>query len=143
MVLAFVILCGLIGVGYGVWASRSVLSASAGTQRMQEIAAAIQEGARAYLNRQYRTIAIVGVVLFVIIAFLLSIEVAIGFLIGAVLSGAAGYIGMHVSVRANVRTTEAARQGLAQGLAISFRAGAVTGLHPPERKWREIGRAHV
>ncbi|HLS69675.1 MAG TPA: sodium-translocating pyrophosphatase [Kiloniellales bacterium] len=128
MVLAFVILCGLIGVGYGVWASRSVLSASAGTQRMQEIAAAIQEGARAYLNRQYRTIAIVGVVLFVIIAFLLSIEVAIGFLIGAVLSGAAGYIGMHVSVRANVRTTEAARQGLAQGLAISFRAGAVTGL---------------
>src|SRR5690554_3471473 len=128
MVLAFVILCGLIGVAYGVWASRSVLSASAGTQRMQEIAAAIQEGARAYLNRQYRTIAIVGVVLFVIIAFLLSIEVAIGFIIGAVLSGAAGYIGMHVSVRANVRTTEAARQGLAQGLAISFRAGAVTGL---------------
>jgi len=128
MVLAFVILCGLIGVGYGVWASRSVLSASAGTQRMQEIAAAIQEGARAYLNRQYRTIAIVGVVLFVIIAFLLSIEVAIGFIIGAVLSGAAGYIGMHVSVRANVRTTEAARQGLAPGLAISFRAGAVTGM---------------
>src|SRR5690625_4570287 len=128
MVLAFVILCGLIGVGYGVWASRSVLSASAGTQRMQEIAAAIQEGARAYLNRQYRTLPIFGAVVFIVIALLLSIEVAIGFVIGAVLSGAAGYIGMHVSVRANVRTTEAARQGLAQGLAISFRAGAVTGL---------------
>jgi len=128
MVLAFVILCGLIGVAYGVWASRSVLAASPGNERMQEIAAAIQEGAQAYLNRQYRTIGLVGVVLFLVITLLLSLEVGLGFVIGAVLSGAAGYIGMYVSVRANVRTTEAARQGLAQGLAISFRSGAVTGM---------------
>jgi len=126
--IVLVLLCGLAAIVYGVWASRSVMAASPGSARMQEIAAAIQEGARAYLNRQYRTIAIVGVVIFVIIALLLSIEVAVGFLIGAVLSGAAGYIGMNVSVKANVRTTEAARQGLARGLEISFRAGAVTGM---------------
>lgn len=127
-VLAFVLLCGLVGVLYGVWASRSVLSASAGSARMQEIASAIQEGASAYLNRQYRTIGIVGVVIFVIISLLLSLEVGIGFLIGAILSAAAGYIGMHVSVRANVRTTEAARHSLARGLEISFKSGAVTGM---------------
>ncbi len=127
-VLIFVVICGLAALVYGVAASRSVLAASPGNARMQEIAAAIQEGARAYLNRQYRAIAIVGVGIFVVLLLLLGIHEAIGFLIGAVLSGAAGYIGMNVSVKANVRTAEAARQGLAQGLAVSFRSGAVTGM---------------
>jgi K(+)-stimulated pyrophosphate-energized sodium pump len=127
-VLYFVLPCAVLALLYGVWASRSVLAAPAGTARMQEIAAAIQEGASAYLNRQYRTIALVGVVIFVILSILLGLTVGIGFLVGAVLSGAAGYIGMLVSVRANVRTTEAARKGLAAGLALAFRAGAVTGL---------------
>ncbi|HEY5598321.1 MAG TPA: sodium-translocating pyrophosphatase [Kiloniellales bacterium] len=124
----FVLVCAVVALLYGVWASRSVLSASAGSERMRTIAAAIQEGASAYLNRQYRTIALVGVVIFVIISAALGIKVGIGFLIGAILSGATGYIGMNVSVRANVRTAEAARQGLAQGLALAFRAGAVTGM---------------
>ena len=127
-VLIFVVVCGLAALLYGVAASRSVLAASPGNERMQEIAAAIQEGARAYLNRQYRAIAIVGVVIFVVLLLLLGIHEGIGFLIGAILSGAAGYIGMNVSVKANVRTAEAARQGLAQGLAVSFRSGAVTGM---------------
>ena len=126
--LLFVIASGLLALGYGVWASRSVLAASAGTPRMQEIAGAVQEGARAYLNRQYMTIAMVGAVMFVIIAFVLGISVAIGYAIGAVLSGAAGYTGMLISVRANVRTAEAARQGLGQGLSLAFKAGAVTGM---------------
>ncbi len=127
-VLVFVLACGLGALVYGVWASRSVLSASPGDARMQAIAAAIQEGAGAYLNRQYLTIAMVGVVIAIIVSLLLGISVGIGFIIGAVLSGAAGYIGMNISVRANVRTAEAARQGLAAGLAIAFRSGAVTGL---------------
>ena len=127
-VLIFVTVCGLAALVYGVAASRSVLAASPGNARMQEIAAAIQEGARAYLNRQYRAIAIVGVAIFVVLLLLLGVYEAIGFLIGAVLSGAAGYIGMNVSVKANVRTAEAARHGLAQGLAVSFRSGAVTGM---------------
>ncbi len=127
-VLIFVIVCGIAALLYGVGASRSVLAASPGNARMQEIAAAIQEGARAYLNRQYRAIAIVGVGIFVVLLLLLGIHEGIGFLIGAILSGAAGYIGMNVSVKANVRTAEAARQGLAQGLAVSFRSGAVTGM---------------
>ena len=126
--LIFALLCGGAAVVYGVWASRAVLAASAGTERMQEIALAIQEGAQAFLNRQYTTIAIVGVVIFAIVWILLGITVGIGFLIGAALSAAAGYIGMNVSVRANVRTTEAARQGLEEGLSLSFRAGAVTGM---------------
>ncbi len=122
------IICGLIALAYGLYAGRSVLSADAGTARMQEISAAVQEGATAYLNRQYLTIGIVGVVIFFILWFLLGIKVGIGFLIGAVLSGAAGFIGMHVSVRANVRTAAGAAKGLKEGLDISFKAGAVTGL---------------
>lgn len=126
--LYIVIICGLLSVVYGVWAAGSVMSADAGNERMQEIAGAIQEGAQAYLTRQYTTIAIVGVVIFVLGAWLLSIPVAIGFAIGAILSAAAGFIGMLVSVRANVRTAQAASQSLAAGLAIAFKAGAVTGL---------------
>jgi len=126
--LIFALVCGVLALVYGVVTARSVLAASPGTQRMQEIAAAIQEGARAYLNRQYTTIGIVGLVIFAVLALLLGIKVGIGFLIGAALSGAAGYIGMNVSVKANVRTTEAARSGLAQGLSVAFRAGAVTGM---------------
>ncbi|WP_342235107.1 sodium-translocating pyrophosphatase [Inquilinus sp. OTU3971] len=127
-VLVFVLACGLGALAYGVWASRSVLSASPGDARMQAIAAAIQEGAGAYLNRQYLTIGVVGVVIAIIVSLLLGISVGIGFIIGAVLSGAAGYVGMNISVRANVRTAEASRQGLAAGLAIAFRSGAVTGM---------------
>ncbi|MYJ71104.1 MAG: sodium-translocating pyrophosphatase [Rhodospirillaceae bacterium] len=124
----FALVCALLAVVYGIVTSRSVLSADAGNERMQEIAAAVQEGARAYLNRQYMTIAIAGVAIAIIVALLLGVWVAVGFAIGAILSGAAGYIGMNVSVRANVRTAEAARQGLAQGLRIAFQAGAVTGM---------------
>ncbi|MCH6588095.1 MAG: sodium-translocating pyrophosphatase [Proteobacteria bacterium] len=126
--LLFVLACGVLALAYGFWASRSVLSADPGSERMQEIAAAIQEGAQAYLKRQYRAIAMVGVVVFLIVSFALDFTVGIGFLIGATLSGLTGFIGMNVSVRANVRTTQAARKGLAEGLAIAFRAGAVTGM---------------
>ena len=120
--------CGLIAVLYGIFTSRQVLSASAGNDKMQQIAAAIQEGASAYLGRQYRTIAIVGVVVAVLVALFLDIIPAIGFVIGAVLSGVAGYIGMNISVRSNVRTAEAARGTLQGGLTMAFRAGAITGM---------------
>lgn len=124
----FAIACGVVALLYGIWTSRSVLAESAGNQRMQEIAAAIQEGASAYLNRQYRTIGVVGIVVAIILAFTLGLKVAIGFVIGAVLSGAAGYIGMNVSVRANVRTAEGARKGMEHALSIAFKSGAVTGM---------------
>ncbi len=123
-----IVLAGLLAVAYGIVTVAGLLKADPGSARMQEIAAAIAEGAQAYLRRQYSTIAVVGAVIFVILGLLLSWTVAIGFLVGAVLSGSAGFIGMNVSVRANVRTAQAASKSLAAGLGISFRAGAVTGL---------------
>jgi len=123
-----IIACGLLAVLYGLVTSRSILNSSAGSERMQTIAAAIQEGASAYLNRQYTTIGAVGVVVAIILGATLGLTTAIGFLIGAVMSGVAGYVGMLVSVRANVRTAEAARTSLAAGLDISFKSGAVTGM---------------
>ena len=127
-VLNLSLVCGALALVYGIIASRSVLSADAGSERMREIAEGIQEGAAAYLNRQYTTIGIVGLVVGAVLWIALTYWVAIGFVIGAVLSGAAGYIGMHVSVRANVRTTEAAKTGLKPALSIAFRSGAITGM---------------
>src|ERR1700676_3565658 len=121
-------LCGLSAIGYAVWATQSVMAADAGSARMQEISAAVREGAQAYLKRQYTTIGIVGIVIFAIVSYFLGWLVGIGFAIGAVLSGLAGFIGMNVSVRANVRTAQAAISSLAGGLEIAFKAGAITGM---------------
>ena len=124
----FILLCGLAAVLYGIITSRQILTLSPGNEKMQEIAKAIQEGAQAYLNRQYLTISIVGIVIFILIWLIFDFYSAIGFLIGAFFSGAAGYVGMNISVRSNVRTTEAASSSLASGLSVSFKAGAVTGM---------------
>ncbi len=123
-----IVLCGVLAIAYAIWATQSVLKADAGNAKMQEIAAAVREGAQAYLKRQYTTIGIVGVVIFFIVGYFLGWLVAVGFAIGAMLSGLAGFIGMNVSVRANVRTAQAAISSLAGGLELAFRAGAVTGL---------------
>ena len=126
--LYIIIAAGLLAILYGYIVSKEILSASPGNIKMQEIASAIQIGARAYLNRQYKTIAIVGIIILIIITYALGIWVGFGYFIGAFLSGAAGYIGMLISVQANVRTAEASRKGLASGLNISFKSGAVTGM---------------
>ena len=127
-ILQLIILAGLLSIVYGFFTGKNILNSSAGNNKMQEIASAIQVGAKAYLNRQYKTIAIVGLVVLVIISFAFSILVGLGYLIGAALSGIAGYVGMLVSVQANVRTAEASRKGFSQGLSIAFQSGAVTGM---------------
>src|SRR4030088_2629040 len=126
--LLVIVLCGALSIVYAIWATASVMKADAGNPRMQEIAAAVREGAQAYLKRQYMTIGLVGIVIFALLYYFLGALVAVGFLIGAVLSGAAGFIGMNVSVRAHVRPAQAATTSLAGGLELAFKAGAITGM---------------
>ncbi|OUX38434.1 MAG: sodium-translocating pyrophosphatase [Candidatus Pelagibacter sp. TMED273] len=127
-ILIYSILAGILAIVYGYFTGKNILAASTGNSKMQEIASAIQIGAKAYLDRQYKTIAIVGLVVLVIISFAFSFLVGLGYLVGATLSGIAGYVGMLVSVQANVRTAEASRKGLSSGLSIAFKSGAVTGM---------------
>jgi K(+)-stimulated pyrophosphate-energized sodium pump len=128
LTLWLIVICGVLALIYAIWATFAVMRADAGSEKMQEIAAAVREGAQAYLRRQYSTIALVGVVIFLIVGYFLGWLVAVGFAVGAILSGAAGFIGMNISVRANVRTAQAAIGSLAGGLELAFRAGAITGL---------------
>jgi len=127
-ILLLIILSGFLALLYGYIMRKQILKAKSGNKKMKDVAEAIQIGAKAYLNRQYKTISIVGLAVLIIIIFAFSVLVGIGYLIGATLSGIAGYIGMLVSVQANVRTAEASKKGLAQGLSIAFKSGAVTGL---------------
>ena len=127
-ILLYTIAAGFLSIVYGFLTGKNILSQSSGNAKMQDIASAIQIGAKAYLARQYKTIAIVGVVVLVIVSIAFSPLVGLGYLVGATLSGIAGYVGMLVSVEANVRTAEASRKGLAQGLSVAFKSGAVTGM---------------